>query len=657
MSEKDERVIDTNILHPELHRDPGRVLREEVPRPSLHEVGDFHPRPPASPPVPRPVDNPPVGGKVQKLAVALPAPAGAAPPPEVFAGLFTQESGGYYLWSGVDWDGLVAKWRELAPDNLRLAGIDTTVDANGTTLFTGTWIESSADDFLYRTADLQVFLNLFAEKGKDGLWLADVHVDSAAGDRYYTGVWLGGSAKQKLVYDLGWDQLVDQWKRLSEQEGYRLIRLQAYPSYDTIHYLGVFEKGSGEYGLYAITNWDDFLAKVNEWKAMQLVDFGVLDDNGARWYRGVWRETSKAHTFVHGKGWSSFLDAWKTLGDKGQRLRIVRRYPATLQAIDPDWQGVFAGALGPSAEGYAWVVAKNGQVVSEGKAGTVRSPYQQPNGNVAWTLDSRINLASVSKPITTVGVIKLLNDRKISLDAPFYPYVKSKVPKVGAGVDKVTFRNLLTMKSGLKPDGTLYLSEPFWDFLSQYLQQGLVGTPGQTYAYSNTNFSILQGAIEEIFGQSYETYMKDEVLKKMGIDTAVFSPDPNSRDVATLSYAGSSDQRSGTYWSEMQMIGPGGWIAPASVLIKFLTGVRSNKVLSPELTKQMLTGELGWYTYDGNYGQYYHHNGGLTNGGSPAQGLNTGIIHFSDGYDALLLVNSPVPAIIPLMIRAFQTQK
>jgi hypothetical protein len=49
---------------------------------------------------------------------------------------------------------------------------------------------------------------------------------------------------------------------------------------------------------------------------------------------------------------------------------------------------------------------------------------------------------------------------------------------------------------------------------------------------------------------------------------------------------------------------------------------------------------LGCYEYDGIYGKYYDHNGWLHNGGTPNRGLNTGVIHLADGYDALLLFNA-----------------
>jgi hypothetical protein len=44
----------------------------------------------------------------------------------------------------------------------------------------------------------------------------------------------------------------------------------------------------------------------------------------------------------------------------------------------------------------------------------------------------------------------------------------------------------------------------------------------------------------------------------------------------------------------------------------------------------------------------------LFDGANPRQGLSTGIVHFTNGYDAVLLTNSPHKGIIKLMVQAFE---
>jgi CubicO group peptidase (beta-lactamase class C family) len=327
-------------------------------------------------------------------------------------------------------------------------------------------------------------------------------------------------------------------------------------------------------------------------------------------------------------------------------------------APHPQWDGVFKAKL-TNVPGYAYAVAHHGQLVAEGAAGHARTSLNAPA--TPWTTSTRINLASVSKTLTTVALLKLLSHRRISINQPFYPFLQNQCPTAGPGVAAVTFKNLLEMKSGMVVDGTLWTPN-IWSFLSTYLAQGLVGTPGVTEAYSNTDFTILQAVIAELVDlvqqggdgiTPYVTYVTDHVLKPMVIDPLIFNPNPDPPAIATDSYA-LSDNGPGVLWSQIPCVGCGGWIGTAGELIKFMSGVRNHRVLNKHLTQRMFQEQLGCYEYNGKYGKYYDHNGWLHNGGSPDRGLNTGIIHLARGYDALLLVNAQFVDTIGLMIEAFE---
>lgn len=574
-----------------------------------------------------------------------------------YAGLFDAGSGGYYLWNTASWNDFAQQVTNLAPQGLHLVSVDTDEEDPTTTWYLGAWVAMQGGYSFWRTADWDSFNQQFQSSGPN-MRLLDIDIHPSGGTRWYTGAWGGTPISQKLVHDLSWDDFVAQWKQLSAS-GFRLTKVQAFPSAGSWKMTGLYEAGSGGYALLMTSNWQEFFTYYQSQDAhMQLVDFEVYDDNEVRWYIGVWRETANQHKFIYGQDWGSFVNQWTQLSNQGLRLKKAIRYSSALEVPEPQWQQVFQNALGTTAEGYAYAVLKGGTLVAQG-VHYARSANDPPH--TTWTTDTRLSLASVSKAITAVAVLKLLGEKGLSINDKFYPLVASQFPQHGPGVDTVTIKDLLTMKSGMVVDGTLNPTS-IWDFLKQYLTQGLVGTPGQTYAYSNTNFTILQALVDVLTGHGgvmpdyYETYVRDKVLVPMGINPQVFSANPDPQNTATLTYSDSSDTRHGQYWGRLNCVAPGGWIASANQLMKFLTGVRNNTVLSPDTTLMMFNEALGWYPYDGIYGRYFHHNGGLGNGDSPSQGLATGIIHLADGYDALLLINSLGADTIGLMVQAFETR-
>jgi CubicO group peptidase (beta-lactamase class C family) len=94
-------------------------------------------------------------------------------------------------------------------------------------------------------------------------------------------------------------------------------------------------------------------------------------------------------------------------------------------APQPKWDQVFQQNLG-NVPGYAYAVAHHGRLVAEGESGYSRTSLDAPQ--TPWTTTTRINLASVSKCVTTVALLKLLSHRGISIDQPFYPLVQSRCP-------------------------------------------------------------------------------------------------------------------------------------------------------------------------------------------------------------------------------------
>lgn len=150
---------------------------------------------------------------------------------------------------------------------------------------------------------------------------------------------------------------------------------------------------------------------------------------------------------------------------------------------------------------------------------------------------SLFRIASISKPITAVGVLKLVEEGRLSLEAKAFDIVRAEpLLKDGAKADdrlaRITVRQLLDHTAGWDRDksfdpmfratriaeatGTVPPAKP--DAVIRYmLGQPLDFDPGQRYAYSNFGYCVLGRVIEVITGQSYEKFMQQRVLAPAGI--------------------------------------------------------------------------------------------------------------------------------------------
>ena len=156
------------------------------------------------------------------------------------------------------------------------------------------------------------------------------------------------------------------------------------------------------------------------------------------------------------------------------------------------------GALGKSLNtvlssrvtGYVLQVRQNGNVIHNGIWEWAQTTA---DGSRGWTLDTRMHVASVSKWLTAVAMVKVLDANGISYDTPIAGYLPGYWTK-GPNVDAITFRHLFTHRSGFSTGG----SDSDFTFMKGRIAAG-VGMVGG-YDYENMNFGLMRILIPIIEG-------------------------------------------------------------------------------------------------------------------------------------------------------------
>ena len=159
--------------------------------------------------------------------------------------------------------------------------------------------------------------------------------------------------------------------------------------------------------------------------------------------------------------------------------------------------------------------------------------------------------ASLSKWITAWGVMALVQEGKLDLDAPVSTYLtRWALPESKFDNNKVTVRRLLSHTAGLT-DGLGYAGfAP--DAAVQSLEESLkrpadaspgasaaieVGyEPGSEWRYSGGGYAILQLLIEEVSGESFEGYMQRVVFRPLGMVRSTFDWTPTEGSTLATSY-------------------------------------------------------------------------------------------------------------------------
>ena len=244
--------------------------------------------------------------------------------------------------------------------------------------------------------------------------------------------------------------------------------------------------------------------------------------------------------------------------------------------------------------------------------------------NVAAKPDTPFRLASVSKTMTSIGVLKLVDQGMIALDDEVAEHIQD------FPYDEIRVRDLLQHTSGLphyeKDFGRALVQakgEPTNADMLQFLideQPELLFDPGERYDYCNAGYDLLALLIEEVTGKSFADYMKEAIFEPLGMKGAlVGDPAALPADRAYGYFLGESGAQESNDHPLNHLLGAGGIFASAEDMAEWGRALEPGQLLSAELLEALETPPaladgpseygLGWIVLDGDHGRELVHDG------------------------------------------------
>ncbi|MGA9238153.1 serine hydrolase domain-containing protein, partial [Robiginitalea sp.] len=191
--------------------------------------------------------------------------------------------------------------------------------------------------------------------------------------------------------------------------------------------------------------------------------------------------------------------------------------------------------------GAAIALIENGEIILQKGYG-----YSNIDKGTLVTPTTGFNIGSISKTFAAWGVMKLVQEGKIDLDAPAENYLtRWHFPDSEFDADKVTLRRLLSHTAGLSLHGY-----PGWSPKDELpsIEESLNGKnngpgrveiimePGTKWKYSGGGFTVLQLIIEEVTGEKFEDYMQANILNPLGMTHSSFTIDDKILEASALEY-------------------------------------------------------------------------------------------------------------------------
>lgn len=204
---------------------------------------------------------------------------------------------------------------------------------------------------------------------------------------------------------------------------------------------------------------------------------------------------------------------------------------------------------------------------------------------------ARFRLASISKPMTAIGVLQQVERGKMKLDADIRDYV----PAFPQKAHMVTVRQLLGHLGGIRHyrAGEVESVRHYTDVLKPleiFAGDPLVHAPGTKYLYTTYGYNLLGAALQAASGVNYVEYIRQNVLAPAGMKNVV--PDDHYAIIEGR-VRGYQKRKDGSVWNAAladtsNKIPGGGWLGTAGDIARLALAFRQCKLTKRETVELML---------------------------------------------------------------------
>jgi CubicO group peptidase (beta-lactamase class C family) len=238
-------------------------------------------------------------------------------------------------------------------------------------------------------------------------------------------------------------------------------------------------------------------------------------------------------------------------------------------------------------------IIKNGQIVKA-------KGYSKANVElgVAASENTVYKLASVSKQFIATAIMKMVEDKKISLQDPVSKFFKN----APTHWSKITIRHLLNHTSGLQRESPAFeamVEKPDSVLIKAAYKDSLAFPTGTKWQYCNLGYFMLADIIRIKSGQPFAQYMRDEIFMKHGLSntqtTSVKSIILNRADGYVTNKGALSNAE-----DYIALRPSGAFVSTINDLLKWEMMLQQSKILTESSLKQMWSDKVKTPAVSGN---------------------------------------------------------
>lgn len=302
--------------------------------------------------------------------------------------------------------------------------------------------------------------------------------------------------------------------------------------------------------------------------------------------------------------------------------------------------------------GVSIAVIKDGKIAWAKGYGVLETGAAQPVGP-----ETIFQAGSISKPTAAIAALRMVEQGRLKLDAPVNDFLKSwKLPdNEFTQMAPVTLRGIMSHGAGLTVHGFPgYAADKPVPTVPQVLDGAPPANtaavrvnkkPGESWRYSGGGYTIMQLAMTDVSGTSFPALTDELVLKPAKMARSSYE---NPLPMTNRANAATAHRRDGTVvpghsHTYPEMAAAGLWSTPSDLLrlaLSVVASARGDKgaLLGPDMTKQMLTTQIG--TYGLGFDLAQPGDGLVFSHGGVDEGFESFVFAYADGHGGAAIMTN-----------------
>jgi len=244
------------------------------------------------------------------------------------------------------------------------------------------------------------------------------------------------------------------------------------------------------------------------------------------------------------------------------------------QSLESKIDKILGNQFKSNETGVSALVAKDGKILYRKAFGKANLEL-----DVAMTTDNVFEVGSITKQFTSVSILMLLEEGKLSLEDEITKFI-SDYPTNGK---KITLHHLLTHTSGIKSYTSMQrfgkamtIDESPLNFINFFKNEPMDFDPGEKYLYNNSAYFILGYIIEKVSGISYPKFIQERIFDKIDMKSSYYGSSTKLIKNRASGYEKTDEFVNAPYISLTLPYAAGSIMSTVDDMLKWQTAINTN---------------------------------------------------------------------------------